>query len=77
MSAGFAQTVLQCHWSLACEQALSVWGKDEKIARRGKGGELVEKHLGPPFHGTCCASDPDAAVHQILIQAPVGENTDC
>ena len=28
---------------------LSVWGKGKKIARRGKGGEPVDKQLGPLF----------------------------
>ena len=26
----------------------------------GKAKRPVDKHLGPPFHGTRCASDPDA-----------------
>ena len=43
---------------------LSVWDKGEKIVR-GKGGEPVDKPLGLPL-----------AVHQILMQAPIGQNTD-
>ena len=38
--------------TLACQQA---FGGD------GKAKRPVDKHLGPPFHGTCCASDPDAS----------------
>ena len=43
---------------------LSVWGKGEKIARTGKEkGESLQTNiiLGPSFHGTSCASDPEAS----------------
>ena len=42
---------------------LSVWGKGWKYReeREGKGLEPVDKHLGPSFHGTHCALDPDAS----------------
>ena len=41
---------------LACEQAFSraAWGE-------GKAKRPVDRPLGPPFHGTRCASDPDAS----------------
>ena len=35
----------------------------------GKAKNPVDKRLGPPFHVP--------AVHQILMQAPIGEDTDC
>ena len=28
---------------------------------KGKAKRPVDKHLGPPFHSTWCASDPDAS----------------
>ena len=37
---------------LACEQA---------FGGEGKAKRPVDKHLGPPFYGTRCASDPDAS----------------
>ena len=43
--------------TIACEQAFGRvrnWGE-------GKAKRPVDKHLGPPFHGTRCASDPDAS----------------
>ena len=47
---------------LACEQALCL-GKGWKYReeREGKGWGPVDKHLGPLFHGTRCASDSDAS----------------
>ena len=44
-------------YSIACEQAFARAGnwEDEKAKRP------VDKHLGPLFHGTRCASDPDAS----------------
>ena len=42
---------------VACEQAFGRagnWGE-------GKAKRPVDKPLGPPFHGTRCASDPDAS----------------
>ena len=44
-------------YSIACEQAFGRAGnwEDEKAKRP------VDKHLGPLFHGTRCASDPDAS----------------
>ena len=49
----------------------SVWGKGEKIGRRGKGkGESLWTNIWD-----CRSMAP--AVHQILKQAPIGENTDC
>ena len=50
---------------LACEQAFSRaanWGA-------GKAKRPVDRHLGSTFHGT--------RLHQILMQAAIGENTDC
>ena len=49
---------------LACEQALCL-GKGYKNRKEmeGKGREPVDKHLGPLFHGTRCASDPDASFY--------------
>ena len=41
---------------VACEQAFGWAGWGE-----GKAKRPVDKHLGPPFHGTRCASDPDAS----------------
>ena len=41
---------------MACEQAFGRAGWGE-----GKAKRPVDKHLGPPFHGTRCASDPDAS----------------
>ena len=41
---------------VACEQAFGRAGWGE-----GKAKRPVDKHLGPPFHGTRCASDPDAS----------------
>ena len=44
-------------YHLACEQAFGRagnWGE-------GKAKRHEDKHLGPPFHGTRCASDPDAS----------------
>ena len=44
---------------IVCEQAFGQvgnWGE-------GKAKRPVDKHLGPPFHSTCCASDPDASSH--------------
>ena len=49
---------------------LSVWGKGEKITRRGKG--KCESLLTNIWDR--CSAAP--AVHQILTQAPIGENTD-
>ena len=52
---------------------LSVREKREKNReeREGKGWEPVDKHLGPSFHGTRCASGPDASSswreHWLLI----------
>ena len=43
---------------LACEQAFSRAGWGE-----GKAKRPVDRPLGPPFHGTRCASDPDASSH--------------
>ena len=40
---------------VACEQAFGRAGWGE-----GKAKRPVDKHLGPPFYGTRCASDPDA-----------------
>ena len=43
--------------SLACEQAFGWagnWGE-------GKAKRPVDKHLGPTFQGTSCASNPDAS----------------
>ena len=42
--------------NVACEQAFSraAWGE-------GKAKRPVDRPLGPPFHGTRCASDPDAS----------------
>ena len=41
---------------LACEQAFgrAAWGE-------GKAKRPVDRPLGSPFHGTRCASDPDAS----------------
>ena len=49
---------------LACEQALCL-GKGYKNRKEmeGKGREPVDKHLGLLFHGTRCASDPDASFY--------------
>ena len=48
------KNISQNPWEeLACEQAFGRagnWGK-------GKVKRPVDNHLGPPFHGTCCASD--------------------
>ena len=41
---------------IACEQAFSRAGWAE-----GKAKRPVDRPLGPPFHGTRCASDPDAS----------------
>ena len=41
---------------IALEQAFSRAGWGE-----GKAKRPVDKPLGPPFHGTRCASDPDAS----------------
>ena len=41
---------------VACEQAFSRAGWGE-----GKAKRPVDRPLGPPFHGTRCASDPDAS----------------
>ena len=42
---------------VACEQAFGrAWNWGE-----GKAKRPVDKHLGPPFQGTRCASDPDAS----------------
>ena len=41
---------------LACEQAFSRAGWGE-----GKAKRPVDRPLEPPFHGTRCASDPDAS----------------
>ena len=41
---------------VACEQAFGWAGWGE-----GKAKRPVDKHLGPPFHSTWCASDPDAS----------------
>ena len=48
--------------SIAREQALCL-GKGWKTReeRKSKGGEPVDKHLGPSFHGTRCETDPDAS----------------
>ena len=43
--------------SLACEQAFGRVGNWEE----GKAKRPVDKHLGLTFHGTRCASDPDAS----------------
>ena len=43
-------------FSIACEQAFGGAGWGE-----GKAKRPVDKHLGPPFHGTRCASDPNAS----------------
>ena len=43
--------------SLGCEQPFGRagnWGE-------GKAKRPADKHLGPPFHGTRCASDPHAS----------------
>ena len=50
--------------SIACEQALCL-GKEWKTheERKSKGGEPVDKHLGPSFHGTRCETDPDASCY--------------
>ena len=44
-------------YSIACEQAFGRAGnwEEEKVKRP------VDKHLGPLFHSTRCASDPDAS----------------
>ena len=49
---------------IACEQA---FGRARLGV--GKAKRPVDKHLEPPFH--------PPAVHQILMQAPIDENTDC
>ena len=53
---GFCFTFVE-YSSIACEQVfgrVGNWGD-------GKAKWPVDKHLGPSFHGTCCASDPDAS----------------
>ena len=56
---------------LACEQVLCMGkGWKNREEREGKGWEPVDKHLRPSFHGTRCASDPDAS-------SSLGENSDC
>ena len=42
---------------IACEQAFGRAGNKGE----GKAKWPVDKHLGPPFHGTRRASDPDAS----------------
>ena len=32
-----------------------------RLAARHEAKRPVDKHLGPPFHGTRCASDPDVS----------------
>ena len=47
----------------------SIWRRKQCLSSRwtglwygeGKAKRPVDKHLGPPFHGTRCASDPDAS----------------
>ena len=61
---GFCFTFVE-YSSIDCEQVfgrVGNWGD-------GKAKWPVDKHLGP--HSTA------HAVHQILMQAPIGENTDC
>ena len=43
---------------IACEQAFSRAGWGDGEAKRP-----VDRPLGPPFHGTRCASDPDASAY--------------
>ena len=40
---------------VACEQSFGRGGN----WREGKAGKPVDKPLGPPFHGTRCASDSE------------------
>ena len=54
--AGHRCCEIRIHQDLACEQAFSRAGWGE-----GKAKRPVDRPLGPPFHGTRCASDPDAS----------------
>ena len=44
---------------LACQQAFGRAGNKGE----GKAKRPVDKHLGPPFHGSRCALDPDASYY--------------
>ena len=53
------RTITAPHFNrdIACEQAFGRAGNEGE----GKAKRPVDKPLGPPFHGTRCASDPDAS----------------
>ena len=65
---GSATAEVEALWLLFIKwmNFLILSGSNQAFGRAGNWGEgkakrPVDKHLGPPFHGTHCASDPDAS----------------